>query len=224
MIKLKNILFEEDSEKVFQKIVFGQKGSYNPSADKLVRFQGQLDNENDTSIEASIAKLLHQWSVTGFNPKTATALYKNLSILKDARKKYPKVFKPKTADSTLVYRGLSWLPSNLEKSLRTTSESDWKKQKIGKKTMMACSKPVNYVPENWIQSWTHDFNTALKFTKGGILTTKQDENFFFNQDFLKTMYGIDEKEIIHFGKKYTKPVMISIEEPLWQISVKPYFR
>ena len=114
MIKLKSILQEKGSESVFQNIAFGQKTSYNPDAESIAKLQGKLGGEKDTKIEAEIVKILINWFQSGMNPQSAAKLYKHFELFKDAKNAYPKIFKPATTNGTVLYRGLSMMPSSLK--------------------------------------------------------------------------------------------------------------
>ena len=214
MIKLKRILPETDAESVFQNVAFGQKTSYNQDADRIAKLQGKVFGEKDTKTEAEIGKILQGWFQTGMNPQSAAKLYKHFELFKDAKNAYPKIFKPATTNGTVLYRGLSMMPQSLKDFFKkgTTSKKDWKKEKIGKRTYMVCSNPIEYQPENPIQSWTDHKPVALKFGKSAILMTKQTDEFLFNHKFVSLMSGINEREILHFGKTYSKPVTIAVEE------------
>jgi hypothetical protein len=87
---------------------------------------------------------------------------------------------------------------------------------------MVSSKPVLYVPENDIQSWTPNKSVALSFAKSALLMTKQDENFLFNPKFIALLATMDEKEILHFGKKYSNPITIAVEFATYTEYVKFY--
>jgi hypothetical protein len=223
MIKLKSILQEKSSESVFQNVAFGQKTSYNTDAESIAKLQGKIGGEKDTKIEAEIAKILIDWFQSGINPSAAKQLYKHFELFKDAKEKYPKIFKPATTDGTLLYRGLSMMPSSLKDFFKKgTLKKDWKKEKIGTRTYMVSTKPVVYVPENDIQSWTPNKSVALSFAKSALLMTKQDENFLFNPKFIALLATMDEKEILHFGKKYSNPITIAVEFATYTEYVKFY--
>lgn len=226
MIKLKYILQEKGSESVFQNVAFGQKTSYNPDAESIAKLQGKLAGEKDTKIEAEIVKILINWFQSGMNPSAAKNLYKHFELFKDAKEKYPKIFKPTTTNGTVLYRGLSMMPQTLKDFFKKgrTSKKDWKKEKIGKRTYVVCSKPIEYQPENPIQSWTDHKPVALEFGKTALLMTKQTDEFLFNHKFVALMSGMDEREILHFGKTYSKPVTIAVEEGSYDYYVKMYFK
>jgi len=224
LIKLKQIITEAESEPVFQNVAFGQKTTYNKYPDEIAKLQGKVAGEKDTKKEAEIGKILQGWFGSGMNPESAAKLYKNFELFKDAKNTYPKIFKPVTTNGTVLYRGLSMMPQGLKDFFKkgTTSKKDWTKEKIGRKTYMVCSKPVEYQPENFVQSWTDHKPVALEFGKTAILMTKQTDNFLFNHKFVAIMMGTDEREVLHFGKEYTKPVTIAVEEASYLYYVKMY--
>ena len=224
MIKLTKLINEVESEPVFQNVAFGQKTSYNQDADQIAKLQGKVAGEKDTKTEAEIVKILQGWFGSGMNPQSAAKLYKHFELFKDAKNTYPKIFKPATTNGTVLYRGLSMIPQTLKDFFKkgTTSKKDWKKEKIGKRTYMVCSKSIEYQPENPIQSWTDHKPVALEFGKSAILMTKQTDEFLFNHKFVALMSGMDEREVLHFGKIYSKPVTVAVEEGSYNYYVKMY--
>ena len=160
------------------------------------------------------------------NPQSAAKLYKHFELFKDAKNAYPKIFKPVTTNGTVLYRGLSMMPQTLKDFFKkgTTSKKDWTKEKIGKRTYMICSKAIEYQPENLIQSWTDHKPVALEFGKTALLMTKQTDTFLFNHKFIAIMMGDDEREVLHFGKTYSKPVTIAVEEGSYAYLVKMYVK
>jgi len=223
MLKLKTILKEQDSESVFQNVAFGQKASHNPNAESIAKLQGKLAGEKDTKTESEIAKILQGWFDSGINPKYAEKLYKHFELFKDAKKKYPKIFKPVTSNGTVLYRGLRSMPKSLEDFLKKgTLKSDWKKEKMGRKSYMVYTKPIPYEPENDIQSWTDSKEIGLEFGRTALLMTKQDDSFIFNHNFIALLSNMNERETLHFGKKYSKPVTLAVEAGSYEWYVKIY--
>lgn len=215
---------EKDAKSVFQTVAFGQSSQYNTNAKSIAKLQGKLAGEKDTKTEAEIVEILADWIVTvEMNSSAAKNLYKHFELFKDAKEKYPKIFKPSTKDGTTLYRGLTNMPSKIKDLFKKgTLKTDWKKETIGTRTYMVLNKPVQYTPENLIQSWTHSKEVALDFADSCLLTTKQDENFLFNHKFIALLADMDEKEVLHFGKTYSNPITIAVELGMYNTYVKPY--
>jgi hypothetical protein len=214
---------EKDAKSVFQNVAFGQESEYNTNAKSIAKLQGKLAGERDTKTEAEIVEILADWFLTGMAPSTAKKLYKHLELFKDAKEKYPKIFKPSTKDGTILYRGLTDMSSNFKEFFKKgTLKTDWKKQTIGTRTYMVLNKSVQYKPENLIQSWTHSKEVALDFADSCLIMTRQDEDFIFNQKFMAILADMNEKEVLHFGRKFSNPVTIAVELGMYNKYVKPY--
>ena len=220
------IIKEIESEPVFQNVAFGQKTSYNKYADQIAKLQGKVAGEKDTKTEAEIGKILQKWFQTDMNPQNAEKLYKHFELFKAAKNTYPKIFKPSTKNGTILYRGLSLLPQTLKDFFKEgkTSKENWKKEKIGERFYMVYSNPIEYQPENLVQSWTDSKSIASEFGSNALLITKQTDNFLFNHKFIATMMGVDEREVLHFGKMYDKPVMIGLMPSIYEYYVEKYVK
>ena len=209
MIKLKDILIEtpESSVKtVFGNIVFGDDN-------KIVRLQNKTGKEQNTKKEEKIKQLLITWLSGGYDSVTPTEIYKYHKLFKVASEEFPGIFNPMTPNGTSLYRGLREIPKKLKIKLKKVDKLEWEKINIGGNYYFKYKNPVRYTPELQIQSWSSNPKVAKNFSKGSVvLITKQNEEFLFNQKLLKLIYGEDESEVIHFGKKYKEYVYITISE------------
>jgi hypothetical protein len=226
MIKLKDILSEAetDPKKAFGDIVFGDISQDN-FFKKLVKLQGKTGSEKNTKIENLILSYLLQWLMDS-SATTSNHLYKNKDLLKNAKTKFPSIFKPETPNGTEVYRGLHDISRNITLPLRQKSDyNDYTKIKIGAEVFYRYDKPISYKPHRDVQSWTSNVNVSKRFGRHGILISEQNDEYFFNQkvmDYLFSSVGGDrrENEILHFGKEYSKPVFIAISLDLFQSVLK----
>jgi hypothetical protein len=216
---LKSITLSEDRPKHgFGKIAFGDPNAGGRSNTKskvtrIAKLQGielPKNGEKNTAVEDDIYDYLYSW--TNDNDGWGVdELYDFKDEIVKAQEKFPTIFKPDTPIGTTVYRGLAsgyGIGDDLRKKLSKTTLADWKKQ--GK--MYVCKTPVQYNPHGVIQSWTSDFTVAGEFANGGVLMTKQDEDFLFNQRLIKIFFNDskDEHEILHFGRTFKNNVYISI--------------
>lgn len=222
MIKLKSILKEDDVTDKFGDVLFG-------SDHDLARFQGKSVEKN-TKFETQLLDIMSRWLVGGWDD-TEKFLWKNYPLLKKAAAVFPKVLKPKTPNGTEVYRGLAKLNPVLESQLMKTDVSDW----IESGDNWMYLKPISYTPRQNVQSWTTSRFIAWGFSteKGsnsGYLSTKQNDEFLFNQDFMSLLYSeisgklTDESEILHFGKQYANDVYITVHAPLFRKIKAAYFK
>jgi hypothetical protein len=225
MIKLKDILSEAetDPKKAFGDIVFGDT-TEEEFYKKFVRLQGKTGSEKNTKIEDKILYYLLQW-VSNSDGYTSLYLHRNKDLFKNGKTKFPSIFKPETPNGTEVYRGLRNIPKSLISSLQKKfDQSDYTKVKIGGKVFYRYDKPISYEPERDVQSWTSSENVAKKFAKSGILTSKQNDEYFFNQKAMNYLFsyieGGSENEILHFGKKYSNPVFIALSLDVFQSEIK----
>jgi hypothetical protein len=225
MIKLKDILLELDTDpkKVFGDIVFGDK-KHNKFYNKIVNLQGKTGSEQNTKDEEIILKILLKW-VGSNNKKVVNNLYSYEDLFKNAAKVFPSIFKPTTPDGTTIYRGIRVVNEKTILKLKKTSPKDWKKIKFGSIQYVKCMKPIQYTPHLEIQSWTtsktvaHEFGSKLSSKdgvwgyNGGILISKQNDEYLFNQKVMNLLFGESkEDEILHFGNKYSEEVFIAIPE------------
>lgn len=222
MIKLKSILKEDDVTDKFGDVLFG-------SDRDLANFQGKPVEKN-TKFETQLLDIMSRWLVGGWDD-TEKFLWKNYPLLKKAAEVFPKILKPKTPNGTEVYRGLAKLNPVLESQLMKTDVSDW----IESGDNWMYLKPISYTPRQNVQSWTTSRIIAWGFSteKGsnsGYLSTKQNDEFLFNQDFMSLLYSeisgklTDESEILHFGKKYANDVYITVQAPLFRKIKAAHFK
>lgn len=222
MIKLKDILNEDEVTDKFGDVLFG-------SDRDLASFQGKSVEKN-TEFETELLDIMSSWLMGGWH-ETGKFLWKNYPLLKKAAAVFPKILKPKTPNGTEVYRGLDTLNPVLESQLMKTNVSDW--IDIGGHWMYL--KPISYTPRQNVQSWTTSRIIAWEFStqKGsnsGYLSTKQNDEFLFNQDFMSILYSKasfnanDESEILHFGKQYTNDVYINVHAPVFRKIKAAYFK
>jgi len=214
MIKIKSILseLETDPNKVFGNIAFGSKP-------ELAKVQGKSEIEPDTEEEKEILNLLTSWVETP-EADTSEKLYKKRDILKKASSVFPRILKPKTPNGTDLYRGVMSTQPYLLNQLKGSVQSDY--ENVRGKNYFTYKKPINYRPRKKIQSWTDSFFIASAFAternwlSGVVLTTKQNDEFLFNQNTMRILFTGDEGEVIHFGESYTNDVYISIHLNLYK--------
>jgi hypothetical protein len=224
MIKIKDILSEAetDPKKAFGDIVFGDKSD--ELYKKFVKLQGKTGSEKNTRIENQIMSYLLKW-VDLPDGNISNYLYKNKSLFKNAKNKFPAIFKPETPNGTDVYRGLKTVPKSLISSLQKKYDpNDYTKINIGGKVFYRYDKPISYKPERDIQSWTSNENVAKRFAKSGVLTSEQNDEYFFNQKVMNYLFSYisnqSENEILHFGKKYSNPVFIALSLDVFRSEIK----
>lgn len=216
MIKLKDILNETDAEvkSTFGNTAFGDTSSSNIRGQKFLNLQGKKGQpEINTKLEAEIMSVLVGWT-SRTNTLRADYLMSKEQLFRKAAKVFPMIFKPETPNGTDLYRGLKYTQNKtIENSLKGTKPKDYKKVKHGMNTYYSYVKPINYEPHMSVQSWTSNVESAAHFGDSAILTTKQDDDFLFNQIAMSIFYGRGmENEILHFGKSYKNPVFIMVEE------------
>lgn len=212
MIKLKNILQEDEVEDNFGKVAFGE-------IPKFVKMQGKKREEN-TEFEEQLLILLRRWA-KGFTPESSSGLYTHFNLFKKASKKFPSIFLPETPNGTEIYRGLQDADT-LIPQLKETKPSEWKKWKRDSLDMRIYSNPIEYTPNRDIQSWTTNLDVAINFANKRdsgwagnspiLLLSKQTDEFLFSQKVMTYMWGRNESEILHFGKKYKEKVYVIIPE------------
>lgn len=205
MIKLKNILKEDNVEDNFGKVAFGGNK-------KMANLQGSIV-EPDTDFEKELIDALKQWT-TGSPIDAAERLYPLHTMLKKAADKYPKVLRPTTPDGTLLYRGLGLVNEKMESKLKKIPKNKWKEIRLDYKTFWKCPEPVNYTPASKIQSWSTSKSVATRFASEGFLITKQNDEFLFNQKLLQILYQgrVSEQETLHFGQSYKDSVYIHVSD------------
>jgi len=208
MIKLKDILNEDEVEDNFGKVAFGGNK-------KMANLSGGV-TEPDTDFEKELIDALKQWT-TGSPLDAAERLYPLHSMLKKAADKYPSVLRPTTPNGTLLYRGLGLVNEKMQSQLKSIPKSKWKEIRLDYKTFWKCGKPVNYTPVSKIQSWSTSKSVATRFSSEGFLITKQNDEFLFNPKLLQILYQgrVSEQETLHFGQSYKDSVYIHISDSLF---------
>ena len=233
MIKLRNILSEigTDPKTVFGNIVFGDVDN-DFRYSKFVRLQGKTGSEKNTEIENQILSNLLKW-IQNSNYHASIALYNKKELFKKAKSKFPSIFKPESPNGAEVYRGLKEMPSSLISSLQKKFDpNDYTKVKIGGKTFYKYNKPVLYKPHKDVQSWTSSQYVARTFSipysndvPGCMIISEQNDEYFFNQKvmnyFASAILDTQEYEILHFGKKYSKPVFVALDSEVFQAYIQP---
>lgn len=223
MIKLKNILKEDEISDKFGDIAFGDD-------DEIAALQGKSGGEEyDTDFENHLINLLQRWvKDSTHNLDIQDELDKIKNILKKAKGKFPTVFKPKTPNGTKLYRGIQWKNKNI-KSLFTNNsipKSGLKPHKIstdlGIEKFWKYETPINYKPQGKIQSWSTKSSIAVEFSQGLLLETKQNDEYIFNQKLFSILWDRvlsnepSEEEVLHFGKTYSEPVYLLISDGLYK--------
>ena len=221
MIKLKHILKETDAEvqSIFGDIAFGDDSASEIRGYKFLNLQGKKgQSEKNTKLEAEIMSVLVGWT-SRTTTLRADYLASKEELFRKAAKVFPVIFKPETPNRTEVYRGLKHTQNKtIQDSLKGTTPKDYKKVKHGGNIYYSYKKPINYEPHMSVQSWSSNVKSAAYFANAALLTTKQDDDFLFNQTAMSIFYGRGmEDEILHFGKSYTNPVYISIGEIQYEV-------
>lgn len=211
MIQLKDILKEDEVSDKFGNVAFGEDPN-------IAKMQGKKKEKN-TKFEGNLLDALIKW-IDQSTTNIADELYSNYSLLKKASKKFPSVLGPFTPNGTELYRGIRYPNKKLIEKLKKTKKENWTEEKIGADTFYKYSKPVKYTPRRKVQSWTSSKKVASQFSiasKPGVcLSTIQNEEFLFNEKFIKKINWADEKEILHFGEKFKDPVYIMVSPNFWR--------
>lgn len=211
MIKLKDILNEDEVSNKFGNVAFGEDPV-------IAKMQGKKKEDN-TTFEENLLQILSSWTITS-STELSNKLYNIFPILKKATKIFPAVLTPNTPNGTELYRGISKPNQKLIEKLEKSKKEDWTKEKIGTITFYRYSKPVRYTPHRKVQSWTSSKSVAPLFSgddDGVILSTIQNEEFLFNQNLIKRIYPeSNEQEIIHFGDKFKEKVYVMVSPYFWR--------
>lgn len=226
MIKLKHILNEDEVEDNFGKVAFGE----DPRIAKMqgivvTQMKDFMSGEKNTPYERELLRILQLW-VRQSDDGIANVLYRKLPVLKKAARIFPRVLLPETPNGTLVYRGLERPNQKLLDMIDNSKKEDWEMGEIvGRYTMFRYVRPISYTPNRLIQSWSSDPKKVTKFfgPRGVMLSTKQTDEFLFNQNLMKYVFnksnrfsaGDDEKEILHFGKNFKEDIYLSITDKVW---------
>lgn len=198
-----------------------------PTHLKYLRLQGKSakDAEPNTDKENEIYLALRKWTGDA-NSTSAKMFTKNLDAIKKGKNLFPTVFAPSMEDGTPIYRGLDGISDKMLKMLaRTTDRGDWKpisaitgqsgfsSEDAGFGWYM-CTKPITYTPHREWQSWSYSMKKAAFFANSGMLITKQDSDFYFSTKAVNIVfnYPTDEKEVLHYGKTFSNPVYVAIDE------------
>lgn len=226
MIKLRHILKEDEVEDNFGKVAFGEDPRIAKMQGRVVKqMKDFTGGEENTPYERELLHVLKSW-VDQSSDRTADVLYSKFDILKKAAKVFPQIFLPETPNGTLVYRGLLLSNQKLLDMIHKTKREDWEiGETIKNYTMFRYVNPISYTPNRPVQSWSTDSKlvTSFFYESGMLLSTKQTDEFLFNQNLMKYIFnksndfsgGKDEKEILHFGKNFKEDVYLSITEKLW---------
>lgn len=227
-MKLIDILNEAD--KTFGNAAFADLKQH-PNSDghrsthlNYLRLQGKSakDAEPNTDKENEIYSALRKWAEDA-NNTSARLFTKNLSAIQRGKDLFPTVFAPSMEDGTPVYRGLNGVSDKMLKNLaKTTERGDWKRVKpitaqaqgdTGLEWYM-CTKPITYTPHREWQSWSYSRKASEYFANSGMLITKQDSNFYFSTKAVQIVldYDKDEKEVLHYGKTFSNPVYLALDQ------------
>lgn len=225
MIRLKDLLFEDEVDDIFGNVAFG-------SDPYIAQYQNKpKDVEEDSELEALIASKLKTWAQSYRDKRIAVSseIYGYEQLFRKAQNKFPHIFKPKTPNGTRLYRGILRLSATMIDELKQKTADDFRaihvQKKNGTDRYWLYLGKTSYKPENDIQSWTssqvvgHRFSVDLgsKYSKeyGSLLTTTQNDEFLFNQDFMNSLWDgrrVDEDEVIHFGKSYSNKIELCLHE------------
>ena len=189
--------------------------------------QAQNKKEANTPEETKLLLLLKQWTDSIAESDNIAASKPLLIKLKE---QYPLFFAPEYPIGTIMFRGLSRVNSSVLVELKKLKLSDFIVYKEDPKAIfnyeksqfVLVKKPIDYSPSKPIQSWTHDLHKAKGFYGEGMLITKQDNDFFINENTLEKIYGSDEQENIHIGKKFDNNVYLCLRLEYFYQKVLPY--
>ena len=246
MIKLKNLLREDEVDDVFGKIPLASdtelKDILADTVNDAIKVYLKTQGEPQTATEYKILKAISEW-LEGFRDgmnRSAKVLMKYQKLLQSAKTKFPEVFKPIASNGTTLYRGVAaGIGSNdannwLEK-VTNTKKSSWTPIQLFGTTYYKTKNSVNYSPTTALQSWTAKesvvknfagFNTAKLKDEGEIfLMSKLNDDYIFNEQFLNAALKAaavyltkqEESEVIHFGNTYSSPVYIVINKAVYDI-------
>ncbi len=201
------------NDPIFGKVAFGDPKN-KPGFAKL---QGaKPGSELDTAKEKKLYLALSKW--VGDRGEGIRGLQANKDIIKAATGTFPSIFKPPKPNGTTVYRGLQEMRPSLENQLAKTSEDNWKP--MGDRYMYTI--PIVYQPHSELQSFTYNIKSAMPFSgiARAILMTKQDDDYYFNPKIFRILSpGLNENEIIHFGKEFGHTIYISVGETWYQRNI-----
>ena len=189
--------------------------------------KAQNQKEANTPEETKLLLLLKQWTDSIAESDNIAASKPLLIKLKE---QYPLFFAPEYPIGTIMFRGLSRVNSSVLAELKKLKLSDFIVYKEDPKAIfnyeksqfVLVKKPIDYSPSKPIQSWTQDLTKAKGFYGEGMLITKQDNDFFINENTLEKIYGSDEQENIHIGKKFDNNVYLCLRLEYFYQKVLPY--
>lgn len=192
----------------------------------LVRMQGAAASEKNTKYERELLRILIAWTYQHSNDKMdgfSGILYDKFPLLKKAAKVFPKLLLPETPNGTPVYRGVPTTSYEIRQQIRKSKATDWEPQNMGSSIIYMYKKPIKYISSRIVQSWTTDKQIAVDFMnkypgrESLLLTSRQNDEFLFNQNLMAHLYrGRDESEILHFGKTYKEKIFISMRDIQWK--------
>lgn len=218
-------------EKIFGDFIFADDDPSRisfPLRDIAFKFiQEQNHKEVNTPEETKLLLLLTQWT-------NSISEYDKIAELKPLliklKEQYPLYFKPDYPVGTIMFRGLSRINQGVYDELKKLKVSDFVIYKedpkaqytYAKSQFVLLKKPIDYVPSKPIQSWTPSLKSAQGFYGEGMLITKQDNDFFINENTLEKIYGSEENENIHIGKKFDNNVYLCLRTDYFLQKVLPY--
>ena len=185
--------------------------------DIFTEVEVKLGKDATRQFQSKLEDVLDNWLMES-DEESAKWLYKNFSVFKNLKTKYPNIFAPKLPNGTKLYRGLS-KPSQelIDQVVKDKPNKDkFEKVTISGKTWYKYKKKINYNPHLICQSWSQELDIAAGYIDSVdegmkfILQTQQGDNFLFNSDFLGDNYDFN-KELIHFGKEFPKGVYLLVK-------------
>ena len=185
--------------------------------DIFTEVEVKLGKDATRQFQSKLEDVLDNWLIES-DEESAKWLYKNFSVFKKLKTKYPNIFAPKLPNGTKLYRGLS-KPSQelIDQVVKDKPNKDkFEKVTISGKTWYKYKKKINYNPHLICQSWSQELDIAAGYIDSVdegmkfILQTQQGDNFLFNSDFLGDNYDFN-KELIHFGKEFPKGVYLLVK-------------
>ena len=188
----------------------------------------QNKKEANTPEETKLLLLLKQW-VDSVQESDNIAASKPLLI--KLKEQYPLFFAPEYPIGTIMFRGLQRVNTNMVEELSKMELSDFVLYKDNpndnsyfqnaKNRYVLFKKPISYTPSKPVQSWTQNIEKAKYFYGQGMLITKQDNDFFINENTLEKIYGSDESENIHIGKKFDNNIYLALNFDFFSKQILP---
>lgn len=219
-------------EKIFGDFIFADDDPYRINsglrnvAYEFIKAQNQ--REPNTPEETKLLLLLKQW-VDSVQESDNIAASKPLLI--KLKEQYPLFFAPEYPIGTIMFRGLQRVNTNMVEELSKMELSDFVLYKDNpndnsyfqnaKNRYVLFKKPISYTPSKPVQSWTQNIEKAKYFYGEGMLITKQDNDFFINENTLEKIYGSDESENIHIGKRFDNNVYLALNFAFFSKQILP---